>query len=266
MNCWTGQEKRTSLVIWLVLIQIPSALAASNWVDERTVGPFTYHADFPLGQHQQLWNEMQDLHCDLAEILNLGPLREPIHFFVFDKKSTYQAYMKRYFPQVPRKRAIFIKGRGSGNVFVYHNREFDIDVRHEGTHALLHACLPLVPLWLDEGLAEYFEVSKEKRLYGNGHLTKTKIEARFNRHINISLLEQIDKLSDMGETQYRHAWAAVHFMLHYSPETRQILVTFFANLAAQQPPGRLSQHYKMLLPNPSDSISKHFRDWQRPPP
>ena len=51
-----------------------------------------------------------------------------------------------------------MKGRGPGKVFAYKSKALPVDVRHEGTHGLLHAALPMVPLWLDEGLAEYFEV------------------------------------------------------------------------------------------------------------
>ena len=36
-------------------------------------------------------------------------------------------------------------------------RQFEADLRHECTHALLHAALPYVPLWLDEGLASLYE-------------------------------------------------------------------------------------------------------------
>jgi hypothetical protein len=43
-------------------------------------------------------------------------------------------------------------------VFAYRGEDFETDLRHECTHALLNAALPVVPLWLDEGLAEYFEV------------------------------------------------------------------------------------------------------------
>ncbi|GIT30210.1 MAG: hypothetical protein Ct9H300mP1_22560 [Planctomycetaceae bacterium] len=35
---------------------------------------------------------------------------------------------------------------------------FPEDLRHEFTHGVLHSSLKRVPLWLDEGLAEYFEV------------------------------------------------------------------------------------------------------------
>ena len=36
------------------------------------------------------------------------------------------------------------------------------DLRHEMTHAYLHAVVPNVPLWLDEGLAKYFELPRQQ--------------------------------------------------------------------------------------------------------
>ena len=43
-------------------------------------------------------------------------------------------------------------------VYTYWGDRIQQDLRHELTHALLHSVLKDVPLWLDEGLAEYFEL------------------------------------------------------------------------------------------------------------
>ena len=43
-------------------------------------------------------------------------------------------------------------------VYTYWGNRIQQDLRHELTHAILHSVLKDVPLWLDEGLAEYFEV------------------------------------------------------------------------------------------------------------
>ena len=43
-------------------------------------------------------------------------------------------------------------------VYTYWGDRIQQDLRHELTHALLHSVLKDVPLWLDEGLAEYFEM------------------------------------------------------------------------------------------------------------
>ena len=104
--------------------------------------------------------------------LGAPPPRETVHFFLFQAKGTYQSYMKQYFPRVPYRRALFIKARGPGMVFAYQGNDFEIDVRHECTHALLHTWLPHVPLWLDEGMAEYFEVPRDKRVRQNPHYAR----------------------------------------------------------------------------------------------
>ena len=62
---------------------------------------------------------------------------------------------------MPYRPALFILEGGSPGVYTYRKPDLDIDVRHECTHALLHSALPVVPLWLDEGIAKYFEVPAE---------------------------------------------------------------------------------------------------------
>ena len=42
-------------------------------------------------------------------------------------------------------------------VYTYSSPRLEEDLRHEATHALLRGSFGDLPLWLDEGLAEYFE-------------------------------------------------------------------------------------------------------------
>ena len=65
---------------------------------------------------------------------------------------------------------MFVQDRGVEQVFAQWGPDFRIDLHHEGTHALLHASLARVPLWLDEGLAKYFEVPPAQRANGNPYL------------------------------------------------------------------------------------------------
>ena len=79
--------------------------------------------------------------------------------------------MNQWYPRVPYRRALFVKSGSRGRVFAYEHEDLAVDVRHESTHALLHASLPMVPLWLDEGLAEYFEVAESQRAFDHPHST-----------------------------------------------------------------------------------------------
>ncbi|MBI2478141.1 MAG: hypothetical protein HYV60_05695, partial [Planctomycetia bacterium] len=144
----------------------------ANWPDEKSAGGFHCHADFELDRFEPLWAQMAVLQQDITRELRVPSASEPIHLFLFERKGTYEEYVNLHFPGVPYRRALFIKERGPGMVFAFLNNEFETDVRHESTHALLHAALPVVPLWLDEGLAEYFEVPASERAHGSPHLSK----------------------------------------------------------------------------------------------
>ena len=103
-----------------------------------------------------LSDEMVQLERDLCQVLRIHPEQEPIHLFLFSREAVYRQYVGQYFPQVPYRRALYIKERGPGMIFAYSSKELDVDLRHESAHAVLHAALAVVPLWLDEGLAEDF--------------------------------------------------------------------------------------------------------------
>jgi hypothetical protein len=237
-----------------------SALVAENrWPDERQAGQFLCHADFPLAPQQPLLDELSLLQQDLHARLGAPPPRESMHFFLFQEKETYQSYIKQYFPRVPYRRALFIKARGPGMVFAYQGTDFEIDVRHECTHALLHAWLPRVPLWLDEGLAEYFEVSRDKRVRQNPHHATIEAAVRFGQLPRLEELESLENLDEMGRDEYRDAWAWVHFMLHGPREAQDELNRYLSELHSGADPGRLSDRLRRRFPDLNRRLADHFQ-------
>lgn len=232
--------------------------SAAGWPDERAAGPFVCHADFSLAQQQPLLDELAALQRDMQAILGVGESREVVHLFLFEQKTTYQAYMKQHFPRVPARRALYIKGRGPGMVFAHQGLDFDEDVRHESTHALLHATLAHVPLWLDEGLAEYFEVPHEKRPAGNPHLATVRTMISVGQLPEFEALEGLDNLDEMGREEYRDAWAWVHFMLHGPPEAHEELVRYLQDLQSDADVGRLSDRLRRRLPDLNRRMAEHF--------
>jgi hypothetical protein len=243
----------------------PCSLCANQrWPDERAAGPFVCHANFSLAPHQDLLAETAQLQRDVMNMLGIRPCGETIHLFLFERKTTYENYVKHYFPNTPYRRALFIKERGPGMVFAYRGSEFEVDVRHECTHALLHAALPMVPLWLDEGLAEYFEAPPNRRAHGHPHMAAVKWNVRFGRRPRIENLEQIEDVSRMGQLAYREAWAWTHFMLHGPAEARDELVRFLADIQAHSPPGLLSRRLRRRLPDLERRFVEHFTRRQRP--
>src|SRR5262245_52697482 len=198
------------------------------------------------------------LEQDLSALLGEPKPSESLHLFLFQKQPTYQAYLKQYFPQVPSRRALFIKARGPGMVFAFQGADFEIDVRHESTHALLHAWLPNVPLWLDEGLAEYFEVPRDKRAAENPHQATVKAQVDMGQLPRLEELEAIEELDQMGRGAYRDAWAWTHYLLHGPREARDELIRYLGELETGGDPGRLSDRLRRRIPDLNRRLAEHF--------
>jgi len=237
--------------------------ADGRWPDERFFFPFVLHADFSLDGQRDLIDQMARLQQDLSSTLGVQSSQEPIHLFLFRRRSTYQNYINEHFSNLPYRRALFIKDRGPGMVFAYQHSEFETDVRHESTHALLHGALPMVPLWLDEGLAEYFEVAPAMRVYDNEHLRKLKWHARFGKLPKIERLEKIGSINAMGQKEYRESWAWVHFMIHGPQAAREELRAYLADIQAHSPPGILSKRLRRRIPDLERQLSIHLKTWKR---
>ena len=167
-------------------------------------------------------------------------------------------------PGVPYRRALYVKAAGPGRVYVYRSKELPVDLRHESTHALLHAALPMVPLWLDEGLAEYFEVPADKRAFENPHLSALfKTEIQWGKVPPLASLEARRNLAEMTTVDYRNAWAWVHFMFHGPRAAHEELVRYLADIAAERPVAPLSQRLAERLPDLDEQFRQHFHTWRR---
>ena len=238
-------------------------LAADGWADYRVAGPFVCRATFRLDEHVNLFDELAKLQDELVRVLGIEPTTEPVELYLFHDKATYQRFLRRQFPDVPYRQALFVKNNGPGRVFAHLQSEFEIDLRHECTHALLHASLPMVPLWLDEGLAEYFELPQTERASGHAHFTALRWNMRLGMVPSLANLEQKRQLSEMGGQEYRFSWAWVHFMLHGPPEAHRELVGYLSDIRAGVPPGRLSKRLGQRIPDVQRRLVQHFKHWTR---
>jgi Protein of unknown function (DUF1570) len=251
------------LLIVTVWTQLASRASAADWADQRISGPFVCRSDFRLDEYDGLFVELGQLQTDLSQALGVEPAHESVELYLFQTEFSYRNYLQVRLPQVPYRRALFVKGRGPGKVFAYRSKELPVDVRHEGTHGLLHAALPMVPLWLDEGLAEYFEVSANKRQFANPHLKWTRLDLTMSHVTKLEVLEAKRDVSEMNGTDYRHAWAWTHFLIHGPPEAHDELVKFLADIQSSTPPGRLSERLERRLPGLDKRLAQHFKTWKK---
>lgn len=246
------------VLLTLLLLTGLTVPATAGWVDERSIGIFDFHAEFPLGDVESLVVELGELQKDIESTLDLKCSERRIEIYLFSNRWSYQSYTRKHVPDGAGRRALYVAGNDVGRVYAYRHRELEIDLRHETTHALLHNALQYVPLWLDEGLAEYFEVAaprradKQVRIRILGGIVSQRIAP-------LSQLEAIRKLPDFTETNYRDSRCWVHFLLHGPPEAHAALEEFLATIPTGREPTPVSISLQRRLPDLEQRFQQHFR-------
>lgn len=249
-------------VVLAVCAESASA-AEERWTDTRQVGPFIFHATFSLAPYERLFAELPQLQREITRTLGVPPAKDPIYVYLFSDEAQYRAYKDLHFPRVPFRPALFILEGGSPGVYTYRKPDLEVDVRHECTHALLHSSLPVVPLWLDEGLAKYFEVPANERAFDHPYFDdlKWKWSLRLGMVRSIESLEQRNDLTEMDAADYRFSWAWVHFMLHGPEPAHRALVEYLGCSHQYEPAGKLSARLSEGVPNSSELMIQHFKHW-----
>jgi len=245
----------------LLFVFVTSLQASEPWVDTRQSGPFICQATFALKEYESLLTELQLLQPELVRTLGVMPATEPTYIYLFSNKEAHRQYLAEHYPNVPYRPALFVKESGMAGVYAYRHDSLDVDLRHECTHALLHASLPMVPLWLDEGLAKYFEVPADERAFGHPYFGWLRWEMRLGMIRTISDLEGRQELADMGASEYRYSWAWVHFMLHGPEAAHTTLVQYLADVRRGEIAGNLSERMAAAVPQPTERMVQHFKYW-----
>ena len=150
------------------------------------------HSDFPLPEKHRLIDALNMQRESLCEKLALAPTDEPIHVYLFADDVSYYDYLKYHYPGFPLRRAIFVETDVELSVYAHWGDHVAEDLRHEVAHGYLHAAVPNLPLWLDEGLAEYFEVGRGQRGLNRPHVEFLAAQAEIaSWKPNLAKLEQL---------------------------------------------------------------------------
>ncbi len=185
------------------------------------------HTDFSLTPQHRLVDELAARRHDLNRRLGLPVSDELIHVYLFEDSNRFRSFMRLYHPDFPQRRAFFVETDTRLIVYAFWGDRVAEDLRHEVTHGYLHSVVPHLPLWLDEGLAEFFEVPRGSDGINRTHLDRMRILLQQRDwHPDLRRLEQLDSPFDMTQDDYAEAWAWTHFLLHSGPEHGDLLRSY----------------------------------------
>ncbi|MBX3397256.1 MAG: hypothetical protein KF873_00830 [Gemmataceae bacterium] len=230
---------------------------AKHWL---RVGQSVFYADVPLDQHDPLFQELGELPEQIQTELQLPPGDTLVQVFLFETQEKYDAFLKARYPKFPNRRAYFVAEPRTGGgddllVFTWMSENLRTDLRHELTHATLHGVLKGVPLWLDEGLAGYFELPPQHHGVNVAHL---EVLRRGPFQPDLARLEKFGQVSQMEKPEYREAWAWVHLMLRGDAPARAALLDYVQQLRSTATPGPLLPKLRETMIDPNQALADHL--------
>ncbi len=268
LTCRRGHSRLLAIRAVLIVVGVFNCVsrinAADDWVDFRQTGRFLVRSEFPIGDDGELsafLRHPEDHEADIISTLGLKPSAEPIIINLFASRREFLHTIRIVAPDAASRRAVFVSTDTVGQIYCYRHASLVTDLRHELTHAILHSMLPFLPLWLDEGLAEYFETPPVERASGHPSQKRVTLSAKFGLtwHPNLAKLEAKNELTEVSLGNYREAWAWVHFLLHGPPQVTHLLQRYLLTIQAEQPPGPFSAHLRQVVPDPERALTSHLK-------
>ncbi len=259
------------LAWWSMLLVVSTASCST--ISERTqplvptrhqvrTGGFILFSNFPLKEDPPVVSVLEALERDLAQHLDFRPRvdDDPVEIYVLDDKSSFIHFLKFYYPELPPRRAFFLAQGNQRVVYTYASARLEEDLRHEATHALLRGTYGDLPLWLDEGLAEYFESDLSRPGALAQRMGPISVDLQNGWRPNLTRLESLTDIREMTPRDYRESWAWVHLLLNAAQPGRSVLLSSLASLKAK--PGPLGLTEKGAT---SPRLLEHLRELQSLP-
>ncbi len=223
-------------------------------------------SDFQLPKHHRLVEELVARRHDLVDRLRLPVSDEPIHVYLFDSPKRYQSFMTEHFPQFPDRRAFFVESDTRLTIYAYWGDRVAEDLRHEVTHGYLHTMVPYLPLWIDEGLAENFEVPRGQHGMNRPHVEMLVGDMEQQQWApDMQRLEQIQIPANLNQRDYAEAWAWMHWLLETTPERRELLQNHLARMRITGSAPPLSEVIHSVEPFYKRRLAEHLMSLHKQP-
>ncbi|MHC5537661.1 DUF1570 domain-containing protein, partial [Singulisphaera rosea] len=194
-------------------------------------GPYAVYSNFPIPADAPAIRSLKSLEADLGSRLGIRVDSEepPVEVYILNDRPSFDHFLKYYYPELPSRRAFFLAQGSQRVVFTFMGNRLEEDLRHEATHALLNVVYGDMPLWLDEGLAEYFEVPNGRQGVNSEHLTRLPSDLASGWKPDLPHLETLRSVRDMSPRDYRESWAWVHYLLNDSKPGKATLLNYMAD-------------------------------------
>ncbi len=234
-------------------------------------GPFAVYTNEAIAPDAPVVRDLQALERDVAATLGLRAAADgpQVEVYILQDRDAFTHFLTFYYPELPPRRAFFLAQGPRRVIYTFHNDRLDEDLRHEATHALLHVAVGDLPLWLDEGLAEYFEGPDHRKGLNAEHLARIPDDMRTGWKPDLARLEALKSVREMTPRDYRESWAWVHYLLNSPGPGKAALLAELADATTKPAsPELLSQRLARLdrAPVNTQGLLTHLDQVRASPP
>ena len=128
-------------------------------------GPYQVCTNTKIDADAPVIRQLQHLEAQVQETLGIrvDAGETPVQVYILDDRKALSTSFSSTIPTSPSAGRFFLANGPQRVVYTFFGDRLEEDIRHEATHALLHLAVGDIPLWLDEGLAEYFEGPTDRK-------------------------------------------------------------------------------------------------------
>jgi len=247
-------RSRVTLAVVLLTLVAASASAAT-WTRVDTPN-FIIIGATGKSALQDIGRQFEGFRAALTKVLSSAITATPVPtvVVVFSDDKTFEPFKPVYEGKTVDIGGLFISRRNINYILLGPNRNVENlrPVFHEYSHLVVSNVAPKLPVWMNEGLAEYystFEMNGSGRsvIFGRavpGHY----YELANNRWIPLDALLSInDDSPEYNENSkrgvfYAESWLLMHMLLHGEPDRRQMFAAYARELAGGTAAAAAWQH------------------------
>lgn len=235
--------RKIFLLCLTVLLFVSSTLAEGKWTKVEMTN-FTLVGSASEKELRNVGNKLEQFRQTLSLLMPKAKLESsvPITVYVFDSYDDFQSYF--HYEKNERKIGGIFISRDEANYIdlSIEKKYYDIYdvIFHEYFHYVLRRNLFRVPLWLHEGMAEYFstfDIDEDgKKVKIGMPVSRRVVELRKRDFMPLDKLFAVNgkspeyKESDKVGVFYAESWALVHFLLNGNNGQRKNQLFQFVDL------------------------------------
>jgi len=236
-------RKPLVILIWFFLV-IPAASGKDAWTKVQSKN-FTIVGNASEGDMRKIAFKLEQFRQTLSLILRKATISTPVPTTVvlFKSDDSFRPFKPRYQGKIKQNvGGYFLPGRFMNYIALNIDKEsvnpYEV-IFHEYEHFVLHNNLVRLPLWLDEGLAEFyssFETDGDVKVKIGVPLPQHIYQLRSQPLLPFKTLLSVDhKSPHYNETSkagmfYAESWALVHYLMNGNEMKRQQQLVTFINL------------------------------------